>query len=229
MTKIIFYPQGGFLTSWKIKGREVLYQGSEIKRSGVPLLFPFYGTFKSLPQHGFGRLSLWQIIKKSDSRIQARLTNADISDEFQKLYPYKFTANLDISAQGNSLFYQLKVDNQSDQDLPLAPALHPYWPVSHQDKKKIVVSPSIFNPKKINWDDNPPDTNFNYNGIIRAKIPDYFLSITDHSHQFNRLQLWSQNQTKPDFNFVCIEPLTSPHTISPNGSREYFLQFTIKF
>jgi D-hexose-6-phosphate mutarotase len=235
MAEIIFNPQGGYLTSWKIEGREVLYQGSETKRTGIPFLFPNFDISDPLPKHGFGRLSLWRLISQTSSKVNAILSEKDISSDFQKLYPHQFSVELNISAEGNSLFYQFIVTNNGKSNLPITPALHPYWPINHTDKSDIYLNPKIFDPKSFDWDNSPPDEMFDFSGVIRLKLKDYSLSITDHTHQFKNLQLWSQNQTAPDYNFICLEPATRPKDslfkdpiiISPNCSEDFFLQFTV--
>ena len=54
-------PEGGYVTSWKVKHPhsheyfDILYRGSTKKRSGIPILFPYFGKSNKTRQHGFGR------------------------------------------------------------------------------------------------------------------------------------------------------------------------------
>ena len=44
--------QGGYITEWKVRDsagnwRDILYIGTELKRTGIPILFPYYGPSES--------------------------------------------------------------------------------------------------------------------------------------------------------------------------------------
>ncbi len=58
---------GGYVTDWRVKNSEgefvpILYVGSELKRTGIPILFPYYGPSDSgMGQHGFGRKLQWHV------------------------------------------------------------------------------------------------------------------------------------------------------------------------
>ena len=64
---------GAHVTSWKAGGKERLYLSSIAKfdgkaaiRGGVPLVFPQFGQpDKSMPQHGYGRISQWKYEKEA--------------------------------------------------------------------------------------------------------------------------------------------------------------------
>jgi D-hexose-6-phosphate mutarotase len=233
---------GAYLISWTVNEREVLYQGSEIKRTGIPLLFPNFDTGVPLPKHGFGRISQWQSIEETTEKCHLSLTENDILPEFRQIYPYKFVANLKIKASDNQLDYLLEVKNSSQKDLPLSPALHPYWPIKHDEKSKIkLINFSQFNPKNINWEDNPPDDTYTLNGEFIADFPDYRLIIKEvkenNQSSFKKLQIWSQNSTFPDYNFLCLEPSTRPKNgintdpilVPPNNTVKFHLIFEVIF
>jgi galactose mutarotase-like enzyme len=240
MSQIKVSSFGAYLTSWKIGDREVLYHGSELKRGGIPLLFPNFDAGAPLPNHGFGRLSQWQLIKESENSCHLRLTDNDISPEFRQIYPYKFIADLKIKALDNQLDYVLEVQNLSQKDLPLCPALHPYWPVIHDKKSQIILNNfSEFNPQNTDWEQNPPDNTFIFTNPFIVNFPEYKLVIQEikenNQFYFKKLQIWSQNSTFPDYNFVCFEPSTGPKNgintnpilIKSNNTVKFHLQFQI--
>jgi len=238
MSSIKVSSYGAYLTSWTIEGREVLYQGSELKRTGIPLLFPNFDIGDPLPFHGFGRISEWKTIKNSDNFCHLQLTENDISPEFRQIYPYKFTADLKISVIDNQLDYLLEIKNLNDTDLPLALGLHPYWPVKHEIKSKIkLINFPQFNPEIIDWNNNPPNSLYDFNGEFNAIFPEYQLKIKDLSHNFSHLQTWSQNQSFPDYNYVCFEPVTRPPNginsnpilVKPNNTEKFHLLFSVTF
>lgn len=229
---------GAYVTSWKIGEREVLYQGSELKRGGIPLLFPNFDVGEPLPRHGFGRLTQWQLIVENESFCHLRLTDSEISPEYRQIYPHKFIADLKITVADNQLDYSLEVQNLSDIEMPLAPALHPYWPVDHQEKNKIVIKNfSKFSPSNTNWEQNPPDDTYDFIYPLEIQFPKYSLKISDLSSNFKTLQVWSQNSTMSDFNFVCFEPATKPKNgintdpiiLSPKNSTKFHLLFEVTF
>ncbi len=239
MSSIKVSPFGAYLTSWKIKGREVLYQGSEIKRTGIPLLFPNFDFGPPLPNHGFGRISNWQVIKIDSDSCHLRLTENDISLEFRQIYPYEFILDLKINAINNQLNYMIEVKNTGIKDIPISPGLHPYWPIKHSQKSQIkIIDFPKFNPQITDWDNNPPNSLYDFDGNFMANFPDYQLIIKDISPKniyFSHLQIWSQNTSFPDYNFVCFEPVTrapnsintNPILISSNKTEMFYLQFKV--
>jgi galactose mutarotase-like enzyme len=240
MSSLSFSSTGGYITSWKINNREVLYQGSELKRGGIPFMFPNFDAGDPLPKHGFGRVSKWQILNQSVNSCHLKLTNTDISDEFKKLYPYNFIVELKVETINNLLNYQIFITNLGNINMPISPGLHPYWPVSHTDKNKITLeNVSNFDSKNIDWNNSPPDYMVDFNNQLIANFPDYQLTITDFSSdiKFKHLQIWSQNTSFPDYNFVCFEPITLPKNgintnpifIKPNQTVNFSLQFKCQF
>jgi len=242
MAKIKVSAFGAYLTSWQIEGREVLYQGSELKRTGIPLLFPNFDAGAPLPNHGFGRLSTWRIIEESENNCYLQLTENEITPEFRQLYPYPFIANLKIKASHNQLDYCLEVKNLSEKNLPLSPGLHPYWPVKHELKSQIkLVNFSQFNSQNIDWDKKSPDDTYDFHDSFWAIFPDYQLIIKEikegGTNHFHHLQIWSQNLTFPDHDFVCFEPVTRPKNgiisdpilVNSNDTSRFHLQFQVIF
>lgn len=227
---------GGLLLSWKIKGEEIFYQGSSIRRSGVPILFPFANPLEGgifnvsgLPigQHGFGRDSLWKLKEISESSIAINLTDQDISPEMQAAYPFEFevTIKVEINIE-DKLKYTMEIINSGDKTLPIAPGLHPYFPIQHKLKRDLVIlSPTVassnavlsvveedvlFNGKDVDWDQ--PSNGFFNNFDKQATIifPDKQIKITElgEKPEFQNLVIWSQNLQEKDHNFICVEPFT---------------------
>lgn len=230
---------GGFITSWTVDGREVLYQGSELKRGGIPFMFPNFDAGKPLPNHGFGRVSKWQVISQTDNSCHLKLTNDDISNDFNSLYPYQFATELKIEAVDNLLNYHIYITNTGIIDLPISPGLHPYWPIKHSHKNKVTTNLSNFDAKNIDWDNNSPDYMVDLNKSFIANFPDYQITITDIKSdvKFKHLQIWSQNTTFPDQDFICFEPTTlvedginiNPIIVKPNQTINLTLQFKYDF
>ncbi|MFA5024936.1 MAG: hypothetical protein WC503_00315 [Candidatus Shapirobacteria bacterium] len=242
MAKIKVSSFGAYLISWTIKGREVLYQGSELKRTGIPLLFPNFDYGPPLPSHGFGRVSEWKNIKVSEDSCHLQLTENNINPEYRQIYPHKFIVDLKLKAINNQLNYSLEVQNLGDVDMPISPGLHPYWPIEHSQKSSIkLINFPQFNPLLADWNVNPPNDLYNFKNEFIALFPEYKLVIREITNAdikyFNYLQIWSQNENFPDRNFVCFEPVTRPKNgindnplqVKPGSTIRLNLQFEIIF
>lgn len=219
-------PEGGYVISWTVRNsrtghfEEVLYLGSELKRTGIPTLFPNYGEGQGVNgedmTHGFGRSSIWtpdQAASASD-RVVLRLGHEDISEEARAKFPFRFATSIEVqAAQDGSLLYSLKVQNKDQKDMPITPGLHPYWAVAQVYKSSIQTEGiQGFNAESINWDTTPPDTVYGFNGRALVKFPSRQISIEDITpggKVIRHLVVWSQTPQKPDFNFVCFEPITA--------------------
>src|SRR4051812_47415322 len=87
-TRIGINPQGGYVTSWQVKNskgkfEDILYRGTELKRTGIPTLFPYYGEGGDKgDSHGFGRKSVWSIDEEKSTRnkVVMKLSSEKISE-----------------------------------------------------------------------------------------------------------------------------------------------------
>lgn len=204
-------PQGGYVTSWKIGNENILYIGSSIRRTGIPILFPYFGKSNTSRMHGFARDSLWKIVQKTSGSVTMAITNEDITPDDQKEYPYKFVTEIKLELMDeNILKYTLNVANNDVSDLPISPGLHPYWSVPHELKKSIKTNLNNFYPAKVDWDNSPPDDPVEYSSPAEINLNDKTIIIEDISSEtkVKYIQVWSQTPIRdPDYNFICIEPI----------------------
>lgn len=217
--KIGVSDEGGYITSWKVKNpqsgnfEDVLYVGSEIKRTGIPTLFPNYGEWEGGLTHGFGRNSKWQLEQVGANKVKMRLDDGDISEEVKAVYPHQFGATISVEAgEDGSLLYSLDVENRGQDALPITPGLHPYWAIPQEDKGKITTEGvNGFDAFSVDWDNNPPDTVYDFNGKTVVKFPQRQITIEDTTPSgpvVKNIVVWSQTPDKADSNFVCFEPIT---------------------
>ncbi len=204
-------PAGAYVTSWNVNGKEILYIGSSKKRTGIPLLFPYFGTSKKGRQHGFGRDSLWKVENQSQAHVSLVLSDLYISDQAKKEFPHPFNVELSIEIlSGSSFTYSLTVVNSSENPLPISPGLHPYWAINHSEKKSVKTNgiPG-FDASVIDWENNPPDNDFTFEKRAEIITSDYKVVIEDISYtpSVRQMVIWSQNSQKPDYNFICFEPV----------------------
>lgn len=237
--------EGGYITSWKVKNpqsgalEDVLYVGSEIKRTGIPTLFPNYGEGGQIPTHGFGRNSQWRLEQDGTNKVVMKLSNGDISEEARAVYPHQFGAAIAVEVgEDGSLNYSLDVENRGEGNLPITPGLHPYWAIPQEDKRKISTQGiEGFNASEVDWDANPPDTVYDFNGKAVVILPEKQITIEDITPTgpvVKSIVAWSQTPEKPDYNFVCFEPITGgdnainsdPILIPPKGNWNMSLKFT---
>lgn len=238
-------PEGGYVTSWQVRNpngefEDVLYVGGEIKRTGIPILFPNYNeSGGGVPTHGFGRNSLWTVEQVPvTNKVVMRLTNEVLSGEARAVYPYKFEAMIEAEvAENGSLLYALRVRNLDEKDMPIAPGIHPYWVIPHQDKTRIQTEriPG-FDAASFDWDINPPDNEYDFQRKAVVRMPQRTITIEDitPSPVVEKMVVWSQTPQKPDFNFVCFEPVTrgdraltnNPILVPSRGEWEMNLRFT---
>jgi galactose mutarotase-like enzyme len=205
--------QGGYVDSWMLSGLPILYRGSDLKRRGIPILFPYFGKpSPELPQHGFGRDTLWRCLDKNETSMSMCITDADISDAAKGYYPYRFEATIELALiESNTLQYALNVKNTGYTPLPISPGLHPYWSVAHEAKKRLVIdSLPDFNTSTIDWDNTPPDNDYTFRNPTVFHTNKYSLTMLDNSPgggKVKQVTIWSQPLDKADHDFVCIEPI----------------------
>lgn len=286
-SKILFDLQGGTLLSWRIRDsretvvaveslnqlesvinedhgiwKEVLYQGSSSKRTGVPILFPFANPLKNdvldisggkIGQHGFARNCLWQLDKIENKQVVIKLCQTDLPKEIQTAYPFQFEVKIIVYiSKANKLIYKLEVTNHGKANMPIAPGIHPYFPVKHNSKNQLLifnnlenvsgkpVNPEniLFNGKSVDW--NQPSSGY-FNDFEGQAMIDFgdnrAISIqeTSGSLDFQNLVIWSQNTQEIDYDFVCIEPFTrktnavndNPILVKPGTTWSVSLEFGV--
>lgn len=227
--------EGGQLLSWKIKNnnkdsegdnnlKEILYHGTTISRTGIPILFPFADSLEKgiyrhtdwpIARHGFGRDLTWTLDSLTDDEVIIVLTHKDLSDELQQAYPFQFKVYLIMDFnQPKTLSYTIKVENLGVDIMAIAPGLHPYLKISDNDKASLKIGGlKDFDATKLNWTTKMEGgLYYDYKGTARIVTDKYSLDIQDKSpnylNNFQQLVVWSQPATMNDSNFVCIEPFT---------------------
>lgn len=139
-TRLAACPYGGHLTSWhSADGVERLFlsplavsgPGQSI-RGGVPVCFPQFSGFGTLPKHGFVRNRRWDCVAAgtdAEGRASLRFAIAD-DDDTRRLWPFAFHCELEATAAGRQLELALQVRNTGDTALSFTVALHGYFAVS---------------------------------------------------------------------------------------------------
>jgi len=107
-------------------------------RGGIPVCWPWFGkhpTNSELPQHGFARNSVWELLEAEE--IEGHTTEVLLqlqpSAESLQLWPHKFELLLAIIV-GRTLTLALTTRNCDTQPFEITAALHSYLAVENIEK-----------------------------------------------------------------------------------------------
>lgn len=237
----------GQVVRWLHKNDDIFYTGNSLKRTGIPILFPFANplnnnifdyTGKEIAQHGFGRNCFWKT-KSNNDKIILTLTKKDLNLEMQQAYPFNFVCQIELILERQKLRYKLKIKNKDSKILPIAPGIHPYFKITHSDKKDLQISNlKKFDATKINWDDFKKEIFYEFLDDVLIIFPNHKMieiSQPTINKEFKHLVIWSSNPTEKDYNFVCVEPFTretnginkNPILVKPNQTWQAEIIFTV--
>lgn len=176
-------------------------------RGGMHPCIPNFGKseIKDLVQHGFGRISFWDIEEKNENTIKLKLEG---KGEYENtIYHIKY------QIKNSSLLIDLKIENKSNKDVPIAPAFHPYFYV---DKKFKIKNLDL---EKINLE----DTYFlkEKKAYLKSKYHD----ISIENENFKEFAIWT------DYNgeYLCIEPSYNGPSFTKKINNPYILKKNQKF
>jgi glucose-6-phosphate 1-epimerase len=125
---------GAHVVSWIPDGLERLFL-SELGamdrrapiRGGVPVIFPQFATYGSLPHHGLVRTRDWVLTADGVDGGAAYATfRIEDSDETRRLWPIAFRCELTVSVSAPRLELALRVENPGPAPFTFCAALHTY-------------------------------------------------------------------------------------------------------
>lgn len=103
-------------------------------RGGVPLCWPWFGMNKTeinMPQHGFIRTMIWQLLESTETDECTELTLVLCSSaETMALWPHKFELRYTIKIT-NKLTLELITKNCDIEAFTITQALHTYFNISN--------------------------------------------------------------------------------------------------
>ncbi|KAF8468892.1 galactose mutarotase-like domain-containing protein [Kalaharituber pfeilii] len=151
--EILLY--GATIISWKAKGAENLWLSSAAKldgtkavRGGIPLVFPVFGTstdatVAALPQHGFARVSKWEILgKTSDSatsvQVDLGLSPQNVPEHLREKWRFPFGLIYTVTLSQNNLETKMLVRNEGNDTIKFHILFHTYFQVP--DATKVAVT-----------------------------------------------------------------------------------------
>jgi galactose mutarotase-like enzyme len=122
-------------------GADYLWNGDPVWWSGrSPLLFPIVGALRegklkvdgktfAMAQHGFARLSTFDVILREDARCAFRLRS---NERTRAQYPFEFELRLDYEVIGRALAIRASISNTGASLMPASFGFHPAfrWPLA---------------------------------------------------------------------------------------------------
>lgn len=124
------------------EGRELMTDANPAYWTGhAPILFPIVGALNggvyrldgreyALPQHGFARRSMFEVIEQADAAVTLRLTDNDAT---RAVYPFAFALDVRHAIEGATLKSTVTVHNRGTGDMPASIGFHPAfaWPLPY--------------------------------------------------------------------------------------------------
>jgi len=207
---------GAYVTDWTVDGSHILYREDNIKRTGIPVLFPFAGplhndklevTSTHLPQHGFGRNVMWSAVKVSDTQIQLQLDSNNLEAQWKTAFPFEFVATITVALSSDGkLHHTILVTNLGKNTMPISPGLHPYFAIQHHHKNQVEVSTGTnWNGHTIDWNTWTGSDFLPAAPTTTAHLHSNTITIT-HDTSISTIVIWS-GEAK---DYICIEPITQP-------------------
>jgi len=141
------YLHGGHVTKWSVPGHgDILFvsQASNFSpekpiRGGIPVCFPQFGSKGPLPQHGFARISEWQLVDTqilADGGVSAHLRLTD-SPQTRSLWPFSFVLGIQVLLNENTLSLTLNLQNTHDSVFEFQAALHTYFSLADISRASV--------------------------------------------------------------------------------------------
>ncbi|MGX5203391.1 D-hexose-6-phosphate mutarotase [Aliikangiella sp. IMCC44632] len=141
--------QGAQVLSFAPKGKQNLLwlsekavtNGSQAIRGGTPICWPWFGAHSQnpqLPQHGFARISLFQLesVSYQQQALKVSLSLVD-SAATRAFFDYRFKLTVEITMT-DSLTISLVTENNDEEAFHISEAIHSYFNVGDIHQTELV-------------------------------------------------------------------------------------------
>ncbi len=134
--RLVVFHDGAHVTSWvPAGGTEQLFVSANARygagqaiRGGVPICWPQFGPFGSLPQHGFARVSRWALQGTAvDGDEALAIFVLEDSAATRAAWSHRFRVEYEVRVGGATLSMTLTVSNRDMTPFTFTGALHPYF------------------------------------------------------------------------------------------------------
>lgn len=212
-------PNGATLTSVDTSAGELFYLSSAAKtgagdaiRGGVPIIAPWFATFLGHPQHGWARISRWDVAR-TDAGFRAELVDDSLS------------LALDVLGREDGVDLRLIVKNLADLSRSVQFGFHPYFAVSDVEQIYLTGLEGIPLQDRIDDTITPGPEQFRFEGEVdkiglgdpTVVIHDAGRTIAVESRGADSTVVWNPGLKKADTmadigprewnRFVCVEPM----------------------
>eukprot|EP00730_Choanoeca_flexa_P019377 TRINITY_DN9460_c0_g1_i1.p1 TRINITY_DN9460_c0_g1~~TRINITY_DN9460_c0_g1_i1.p1 ORF type:complete len:342 (+),score=62.48 TRINITY_DN9460_c0_g1_i1:3-1028(+) len=145
-SRALVHLHGATLTSWTYQGEELIFlsdkavhNGKKALRGGIPLVFPKFGAWEHGPNHGFARISQWQLAASSRADMDA--VNAEFelvaNDQTKAMWDFDFKLRYVVSLSEDELSTTFVIKNTGDKAFSFETLLHTYFRVPDIRKFKL--------------------------------------------------------------------------------------------
>lgn len=217
-------------------GKEIIWDGDpEVWSGKSPILFPICGGLKddkyiyegkeyTLPKHGFGRRSEFEIEEMEQNKVTFLLCS---SEETKKNYPFDFEFRITYTLSGTQIKVEYKVTNTGLKDMYFSVGSHEAYacPEGIEEysivfEKKETLNSSILNGNLLEYNticvgENTTELPLKYeffavDALVFLDVKSRDVTLMHKNEkvvnvEFNGadyLLLW----TKPTGKYICIEP-----------------------
>ncbi len=179
MSDAEIYLHGAHLTSYKFAKRELIwlspnaeFQNDKAIRGGIPICWPWFGKHPqnaSLPQHGFARLSNFEVSQVFEDECEniVIILSLESGKKPLSMFPYQFRLEVKFVI-GDNLEISLTTINQGNVSFRVTEAIHTYFQVA--DIRQTVVS----GLDKVDYFDQLEQTSYTHAGQL------FFIEETDN-------------------------------------------------
>lgn len=244
------YTYGAAVTSWRARNQECLWLSGENKwedggkaiRGGIPICFPQFGDGGDLVQHGFARISKWEIedtFEAEDGSVSAVFSLSSDTDQAEvKKWGHKFEATYTVTLSLAGLETNLQVTNTGETEFDFTMAFHNYI------KSSEIADTRVFGYEGVKYFDRlqgdkecGPEEDTGAGLMLTGETDRIYLDTPDElaAFDFGTLSVFKLKKTPslPDCtlwnpfgeggcdpgwrNFVCIEPaaIAKPAKVQP--------------
>lgn len=107
--------------------KQAYFEKGKPIRGGVPICWPWFGPREGQMQHGFVRISEWELIS-DEMHEDTRITKfqIDSSNESKKIWNHSFNLFLEVVSSHTALKLILTTENTGEEALEITEALHTY-------------------------------------------------------------------------------------------------------
>lgn len=214
--------QGAWLVELRDGEQAILFAKTQLKapdgaqkdRGGSHVCLPNFGPGgqSGLPQHGFGRLATWEIVRQEETTATFELQGG--SPGYERL-----ASRLSYTLSDTSLTMRLLLQNDGETALAIAPAFHPYFTLP-SGVKKVAVNGKEYSTEKL------AGTEF-ISGVDRLVAQLGERTIILESTSLPVWAIWTDQLAE----YVCLEPTAAgnafaedePMQLAPQERREYTL------